>query len=312
MTTTTVDQPTIAYDQRITRYFYVAGVGYDHILTFGPEVRYIWKSGNLRTSAWYLFVRYFALFTSLGMLAFDFGNFPIKHRKVTISVDQNFDSCTTLNDTYAFLIVAQELTVGCTLILRVLAMYSFDKRVMFALGTVAIVGGSLAAWCIIPTSPVPVYKTNIPGCHTPASKAQQIRLAGAWEALLGADIILLSLTLYRGYTHNLSRRVPLPAGSLWRIVVRDGAVYFVVICLANLATILVYYFGNINTTAGLSTFTVSLSVTMMCRLMLNLHEAASVTNDSAGLATIGSLQFAGEATTWQEAAIRRTQLWSAP
>lgn len=246
MATATVDDATIAYDERITRYFYVAGVvllGYDHILTFGPEVRYIWRrSGHLRTSAWYLFVRYFALFTNLGMLAFDFGNFPSK-------------TCTTLNNAYGFLIVVQELIVACTLILRVLAMYSFDKRVMFTLGTAAVVGVSLAAWCVIPTRPVPVYKTNLPGCHTPASKAQQIRLAGAWEALLGGDIILLSLTLYRGYTH--SRHVTLPAGSLWRILVRDGAVYFVVICLANLATILIYYFGNINTTAGLSTFTVS-------------------------------------------------------
>ncbi|KAJ7671771.1 hypothetical protein B0H17DRAFT_193542 [Mycena rosella] len=59
--------------------------------------------------------------------------------------------------------------------------------------------------------------------------------------------------------------------TLWRIIVRDGAMYFGIICLSNLANILMYYFGD-----QLSAFAVSLSVTMICRLMLNLHDAAAI------------------------------------
>ncbi|KAJ7464637.1 hypothetical protein FB451DRAFT_1264145 [Mycena latifolia] len=69
--------------------------------------------------------------------------------------------------------------------------------------------------------------------------------------------------------------------------------YFGVICLANLANILMYYFGDLNTASSLSALTMSLSVTMICRLMLNLHKAAAAT-DSPGLVT-HSLRFANGA-----------------
>ncbi|KAJ7330992.1 hypothetical protein DFH08DRAFT_966734 [Mycena albidolilacea] len=298
----TMDDATIAYDQTIIRYFELAGIVlflYDYLLTLGSEVKYIWKPGHARTTAWYLFVRYFCLFTNMGMRVSDFGNLSPKAYGV-------FDL------PRFYLTGLHELIVGCTLILRVLAMYSFDKRVMFTLVTAALICVSLAAWCVVPVGPALTYNTRIPGCHTPSSEAQLVRTAGAWEALLAGDVLLLAFTLWRGYTQT--RDVELPSGSLWRVLVRDGAMYFVlsvirsfrhtfstdlnldlcsVICLANLANILMYYFGDINTATSLSGFTASLSVTMICRLMLNLHEAAAISSsDSRGSALTQSLQFA--------------------
>ncbi|KAJ7854184.1 hypothetical protein B0H14DRAFT_3449780 [Mycena olivaceomarginata] len=62
MTTLTQDDATIAYRQRIDRYFYMTAIvllGYDHLLTLESEVRYIWMSRqrHIKASAWYLLVR---------------------------------------------------------------------------------------------------------------------------------------------------------------------------------------------------------------------------------------------------------------
>ncbi|KAJ7887374.1 hypothetical protein B0H13DRAFT_2043054 [Mycena leptocephala] len=294
MSTATLDDATIAYAQRINGYLGLAAIGllgYDYLLTFRSEVRYIWAPGHSRASAWYLFVRYFALCANMAMLVLYFGNFPS-------------EVCTGLNIAHGILTVLQELLVEVTLILRVLAMYSFDKRVMFPLLLTALIALSVAAWSVVRTGGVSAYKTNLPGCHTPASHSREILLAGCWEGLLVADILLVGLTLYRGYSHCRD----MPPGSLWTVLVRDGLMYFVITCLANLANILMYYFGSITTAAGLSTLAVSLSVTMMCRLMLNLHEAASTTADFKSVS--GILQFAQEPSTQLdcESEISRTRL----
>jgi len=198
----------------------------------------------------------------MAMITLTFGNFSI-------------ETCGKLDVTHGTLIIVQEFLVGCTLVLRVLAMCSFNRRVVFMLSLLALIVLVLGAWSVVPSGPAPTTDTNLPGCHSLISRAQSIRLAAAWEAQLAGDIILLTLTLCHGYNHS-ERGEMLRAGLLWRVLVRDGAMYFGIICLANLANILMYYFGDMYTSSSISTFTVSLSVTMICRLMLNLHEAAAI------------------------------------
>ncbi|KAJ7478412.1 hypothetical protein FB451DRAFT_1396193 [Mycena latifolia] len=260
MATVALSDATIAQDDRTTRNFFLAGIVllcYDHLLTLGTEVEYIWTPVCRRSSALYIFVRYFALCANMAMMSLTFATFDYK-----------------------------QLLVGCTLILRVLAMYSFDRRVMITLAAMAIAVVSLAAWFVVPRGPPPTYQTNLPGCHTPASRFQcarlplhrstlmpfaetSARLAGAWEAQLAGDVLLLVFTLYHGFTR--SRNEIFRPGSLWHVLVRDGAMYFGIICLANLANI-----PHINTGSSLSSFAAALSVTMICRLLLNLHDAAAI------------------------------------
>ncbi|KAJ6622439.1 hypothetical protein B0H10DRAFT_904091 [Mycena sp. CBHHK59/15] len=74
---------------------------------------------------------------------------------------------------------------------------------------------------------------------------------------------------------------------------RDGAMYFAMICLANLANILIFYLGDANTSGGLSWCTAAISVSMISRLMLNLHEAAAPEDETDTHATnLGSIRFA--------------------
>ncbi|KAF7368628.1 hypothetical protein MVEN_00186800 [Mycena venus] len=259
MNASPVDDVTIAYGQRIDQYFYLAGfvvLCYDHTLVFEAEIRYIWARGHTKASAWYLFVRYVALCANLAMFVVPFSKFSTK-----------------------------EVMVETTLILRVLAMYLFDKRMMFILAIVEILAISLTTWSVLGSEPPQVYR-DFSGCYSAIAKARRIRMAGTWEGILGTDMLFLALTLYRGHGRYRDG-----IGLLWHVLVRDGVMYYVIICLANGANILMYYFVGPNLSGGLSSFTVALSVTMACRLMLNLHEAASWTGDSSDL-TAGSIQFA--------------------
>lgn len=49
--------------------------------------------------------------------------------------------------------------------------------------------------------------------------------------------------------------------------------YFAVMTLSNLPNILTYYFGSNTTRGSLATFTSCMSVTLVSRLMLNLHKS---------------------------------------
>ncbi|KAJ6536288.1 hypothetical protein B0H19DRAFT_1240945 [Mycena capillaripes] len=122
MATVTLDAATNAYDHRVNLYFYSAGV----------EVRYIWKSWRTRPSAWYLFIRYSSLCVRImSLVTFEVGSFGSKLSH-------------TLDTTKSLLSVIQELFVACTLLLRVLAMYAFNKKVVFSLVMLSILGLSLS------------------------------------------------------------------------------------------------------------------------------------------------------------------------
>ncbi|KAL0958498.1 hypothetical protein HGRIS_000641 [Hohenbuehelia grisea] len=132
------------------------------------------------------------------------------------------------------------------------------------------------------------HAQTVSGCHIGLSKSTGIRIAMAWEALLVYDTLLIILTIFK--TYETTRRASNSAlGGFWRrlwvghgglnilaLVLRDGALYFIVMALANLANILTFYFAGSLLRGGLSTFASIISVTMMSRLMLNLHKSADV------------------------------------
>ncbi|KAI3604896.1 hypothetical protein WG66_008491 [Moniliophthora roreri] len=130
-------------------------------------------------------------------------------------------------------------------------------------------------------------------CHVGISYETAIRIAGLWLTLFVYDTVIFSLTAAR--TYQFWRKVHLQHlhPSLLSLFFRDGAVYFGVMALVNLANILTFYlcgvsasvFGYLAKTVsrlsiqpfmrgGLSTFTSCTSATLLCRLILNLHTSA--------------------------------------
>lgn len=60
--------------------------------------------------------------------------------------------------------------------------------------------------------------------------------------------------------------------NLVHLLLRDGAIYFIIMACANLTNILTFYLANDSLRGVLSTFASTVSVVAMSRLSLNLYE----------------------------------------
>ncbi|KAJ7931727.1 hypothetical protein B0H13DRAFT_2651219 [Mycena leptocephala] len=283
-----------ARDQRQTLSLSIAGVGkfkllllslYDYFLTLDLEVAYIWVAPYSRASAWFLFTRYFTFCINFVAVAVMFRNLGAE-----VCLFQS-SACSNFFMAHGLLIIAQQFTVGCTLILRVYAMYNCDKRILILFIMAALVTLGVGTWAVIPVGPTPPVQKSVPGvpgCHTPISRTEAIHIAAAWEAELVCNMIVLGLTLYRTFKKTTSPR-PF-TDSLWHVMMR--AMYFGIICLTNLANILMYYLGDTTTFTSLGAVTSNVSVVLITRVMLNLHAAASLDPDADDATRLGTIRFA--------------------
>ncbi|KAJ7301244.1 hypothetical protein DFH08DRAFT_996107 [Mycena albidolilacea] len=318
----TLDDVVFAQDQRLRISVSLAGFNeipkihvltavfiYDYLLTLSSEVMYIWVRGNELGSAWFLLIRYSAILGNIAEAFLLFGNFSP-------------ETCNRLDTVHGLLVVALEFAVAWTLMLRVYAMYSRNKPM-------------LAFWisaCLLLVGIAVVGDLYFALLTTNANLSWISGTAVVWEALyeqlgppsadskallrLGLDLIILGLTLYRGFQQL---RGPTLSGSLWQVLIRDGELRSLpfsvsdnelnikalcisgerqdcqnncqeihvknnlrIITLANLANILIQY---IRTSGSLSWFSAMLSVVMVSRLMLNLHSAADPNTEFDGSST---------------------------
>ncbi|KAF7333139.1 hypothetical protein MVEN_02379400 [Mycena venus] len=114
---------------------------------------------------------------------------------------------------------------------------------------------------------------NLTGCNTALPRATALREARSWEVQLLTDTLIFGLIAYRAYAdHKIMKLVE---SSLIKRMMKDGAMYFGIIVLANLANVLTLYFGDILTAGSLTWWTTSLSVTLIARLGLNLQRAGA-------------------------------------
>ncbi|KAJ6542484.1 hypothetical protein DFH09DRAFT_1322339 [Mycena vulgaris] len=281
MSTIDFDSARTIRDVRLSRSLFLSGIVilfYDHLLTLGPEVQHIWRTTHTRSSMWFLCIRYFSFCGNIIMAVDTFGDFDAEA-------------------SIWLIIVAQEFIVGCTLFLRVYALYGLSRRILLGLLAAGAVIVSLGAWSVVPVGLAPVVRAKAPGCYEPQLKAQALRnpcvgMASAWAAELAGEIIVIGLTLHRAYTQG--RGTASFTGALWRIIIRDGIIYFGMIGLVNTANILMFAFGDIYTSNSLSWFTSAISVAMISRLMLNLHVAArqGITPTSAPDVELETFRFA--------------------
>jgi hypothetical protein len=273
--------PTFFFDHRIYRCFFLATLTiliYDHLLTLGTEAKYIWSRRLRPSTCWFLAVRYAGLAASITISVFYFG-------------DLSHESCVKLQLGWEALLVLQEVLVECTLGLRVFAMYGLNIWILICMLIPGGLSASLALWAIAKYgTPQMLSAPGLSGCHTAIPRSSAFRLAGAWEAQLACDTLVFALTIRRAYVERTS---PLYTGSLIEKMLTDGGMYFGIIVIANLANLLTFYIGDVLLSGFLSWFTTSLSVTLLSRLMLNLHEAAGIELEDEGATAVemDSLRF---------------------
>ncbi|KAH8828843.1 hypothetical protein DL96DRAFT_1708020 [Flagelloscypha sp. PMI_526] len=123
-------------------------------------------------------------------------------------------------------------------------------------------------------------------CHLSIDKPSAIRLAICYEVLFAYDTIIFLLTLYKTWRNPPSVVIGTPSQSLFTLLLRDGAFYFMFMALANLANILTFGLAPAFLRGRLSTFTSCLAVTLVSRMMLNLHRADT---DMGILSTISGI-----------------------
>ncbi|KAJ6535053.1 hypothetical protein B0H19DRAFT_1271710 [Mycena capillaripes] len=260
-----LDYTTFAWDHRISRYVFLCGfviLIYDHALTLGSEVKLIWQRRLWRPSAlWFLAVRYISLASSCVMFVFHLGNLS----------PEGCVLCTMMERVLEGLLLLQELLVDTTLCLRVSAMYGFNPRVVVPMSIILAISVALGLWTIIKFADPGMLTApalNLTGCDTALPRATALRQARSWEGQLLTDTLIFGLTAYRAYAdHDLMK---LLEGSLIKRMMKDGAMYFGIIVLANLAN-----FGDILTAGILAWWTTSLSVALIARLGLNLQRASA-------------------------------------
>ncbi|KAJ6464970.1 hypothetical protein C8R45DRAFT_1219844 [Mycena sanguinolenta] len=110
-----------------------------------------------------------------------------------------------------------------------------------------------------------------------------LRVAAALDAELGCEILVIVLTIYRAIQQN-GFTFDSPS-HLWRVMIRDGLVYFFTVSLANVVNILIFYFGDTDTSNSFAWPATMIAVAMITRLMLNLRATLRVPDMDEGRAT---------------------------
>ncbi|KAI6142720.1 hypothetical protein BKA82DRAFT_4341266 [Pisolithus tinctorius] len=168
------------------------------------------------------------------------------------------------------LLFANQVIVCMLFVIRTYALYGRNKRILAFLlfTTVALV--SVVAWSLVGQV---TSVTNLPSCQIIYSTNTAIHLAVPYEALYVFDTLIFGLTAYKTFKVGI-RSIVHSKPKLVVLLLRDGAIYFAIVAMANLANILSFYVAPEHLKGGLSTISICTAVTMVSRLMLNLHKTA--------------------------------------
>ncbi|KAF8876006.1 hypothetical protein BD779DRAFT_1804447 [Infundibulicybe gibba] len=235
---------------------------YDHLITIDREIKFVWMRPKKPSTYWFLANRYFLFSVNIVVASFEFT--PFKSPK----------SCERYKLSQQVFAGLNQLLVSALMTLRVYALYGCSLRV---LGGLAILGAaiiSITCWAVFAGQTTAISQQTF-GCHVGLSSDTSRRLATPWEASFAYDSIIFALTVIKTWRAGRDMEFRARLLPLTTLLLRDGAIYFAVMALSNLANILTFYFCGPFLRGGLSSFSTCVSVTMMSRLMLNLHEATS-------------------------------------
>ncbi|KAJ6597560.1 hypothetical protein DFH09DRAFT_1272231 [Mycena vulgaris] len=237
---------------------YLVILFWDHLITLDNEINLIWRRKKSLSSYSFLVNRYFAFLTGIPVLLLPF---------LTLSSE----TCVHYTLFREVALLGTQLIVSSILVMRIYALFGRNRRVLWCILVIGAIVLGASVWSV--TGQKGYRSMAAAGCHFAIMESTANRMAGCWEALFAFDSIIFGLTLYNAYT---TRRRMAPRSNLHSLVLRDGAMYFSIMALANLANIATYYVPQPLYQGSLATFSNCISVTMVSRLILNLHAHANV------------------------------------
>lgn len=236
---------------------------YDHLATLSDEIIYIWHRPKALSAISFFINRYFALFSNIFGLFVAFMPIP----------DQSCWKYMVFRQLFVFL---QQVIICVILIIRTYALYNRNKYLLAWISfTLIILAGGAGAVTIgqnagnLKTSP------GI-GCYGTYTVESSIRFGLAWLALFAFEFLIFVLTIHRACkTRDLLRLHRITKKTALDVMFQDGAMYFGAMALCNVPNIVMYFStsGVINGNPCMATFTSCMSVTLISRLMLNLHKS---------------------------------------
>ncbi|KAI8986078.1 hypothetical protein BD414DRAFT_515138 [Trametes punicea] len=252
--------------------FYVGIASYtalvwDHLITLGDEIEYIWKRRKGPLIYLFFLNRYL---TPLGFVINIFAYFS-----PTWTPTLTFGRCQHFVRYEGSMTVIGINTTALMMLLRIYAMYERRKPVVLFVAAAFCVEFGVNAWLL--THGVGTACTMI---FDPDTVKGPIASASAWLPLL-YDTIVFVLTIKRTYKGLRNPTV----GRIMRILLKEGLLYYSVIFTITLILTLMI----VSAPDGLKNVTAHMTVAMMSRITLHLKKQANNNWDSWKLSTTTSV-----------------------
>ncbi|KII83336.1 hypothetical protein PLICRDRAFT_450349 [Plicaturopsis crispa FD-325 SS-3] len=236
---------------------------YDQLLTLPAEIAYIWTRPRSTSSIMFLLNRWLGFAGNLVVATLSLIPFPQ-------------EVCSRFNYFRQIMLVINEAVVCVILALRVYALYERTRRVLALFSAVSLLMLGLTGWSLSgQKSTVTQYART--GCHMELTTASGHYLAIPWEMLFVFDCTIFALTVRATYNAHRQAQGQMLADArlpLVTVILRDGAIYFGGMALANLSNILTFHFSPALLKGCLTTLASNLSMLLTSRLMLNMHKHA--------------------------------------
>ncbi|KAI0752174.1 hypothetical protein C8Q74DRAFT_361421 [Fomes fomentarius] len=165
-----------------------------------------------------------------------------------------------------------QLVIGGLQIARVYALWNCRRAVLGLLGAISVIVCIISGWamshtwqthCVSVDDDRLVQQTQ---CDPSKWRAQGYYLAAAWAAALLFDATVFSLTVYR-----VLRVGEKCKGSLFSLLLRDGALYFGVLLACHVANIFACIFAQPAYRDACVTIANAIATTLISRVMLNIR-----------------------------------------
>jgi len=233
---------------------------YDYFLTLPMEVERFWPQ---KTFSWAVLLFYLNRYMSL------LGHIPVIFEFFWQPPPDAINVCHGLQTFHQYYAILIQLLVGSMLIMRVYALYDRNRWVLASLCLVATAVVVHGCWAIMSgkkshSGDDQAADSSI--CTSSLTGTEALRLAAAWCGLLVFDIMVFALTAAKAIMIGRTGKQ-----TLLSVLIRDGAVYFLVMTIVTLVNILTFLLGSPYTRGMGTTFANIISTTMISRLMLNIR-----------------------------------------
>ncbi|KIM64891.1 hypothetical protein SCLCIDRAFT_1212996 [Scleroderma citrinum Foug A] len=250
---------------------------YDYTLTFAREIELFWKR-PIKSWTFALFVanRYISVLGHVPTEVYSFWS-P--------ATSSDYSRCKPTHLANQWIIVVVQVIGSIIMTMRVYVLYPHNRPVLIlllALWLGIIVVGCWAVFSSNDTSSgstdfvPPTQLTGNVGCPNGSylSSEQGMYIAIAWSGQLLYDFVVFLLTLVGSLR---IRKEGTRSRSIIDILLRDGSLYFAVMCAANVANVTVLLVETNALKSSATTLINAISAILISRLMLNLRDP-KVTN----------------------------------